>query len=298
MGSGTGVYPDPQKETMSEKQFKLTFIPIFSVLIILLSASCLSVVEKAGQALDGSAFAEKRTALYRAPGMELWEMHNKSGERSFIITMNKYPTMKFRASAPNESGEFNMVSLDYLGGSAQGWNEFRLDLAGDGRLVLDETTASISVQDEIEPIQITFARIKRYDTRLSGNEALALLRNRHERIKVITEWMNTNEAAPKDIDLKKFEEYWKPVLFPELVPKKKKPADWQQENDKWSRAESINWNISYTERLFPEELREIRNSGTMLRDWEEAIDWLYNEYEWSRIQEVLGRETVLINKKK
>ena len=254
-------------------------------------------MEKAGQALDGSAFAEKRTALYSAPGMELWEMRSKAGERSFIITMSKYPTMKFRASEPNESGEFNMVSFNYLGGSAQGWNEFSLELAGDGKLVLDGTTASISVQNEIEPIQITFARIKRYDTRLSGNEALALLRNRHERIKAITEWMNSNETAPKDMTVNKFEEYWKPILFPELVSKKKRPQGWQQENDQWNRAESINWNISYTERLFPEELREIRNSGTMLRDWEEAFDWLYNEYEWSRIQGILGQETVLTKKK-
>jgi len=278
--------------------FKLTFIPIFSGLILFLSTGCLSLVEKAGQVIDGSAFAEKRTALYRAPGMELWEMRSKAGGRSFIITMRKYPTMKLRASEPDESGEFNMVSLDYLGGSAQSWNEFRLELSGDGKLVLDRTTASISVHhDSVEPIQITFARIKRYDTRLSGNEALSLLRNRHERIKAITEWMNSNETAPKGINIKKFEEYWKPVLFPELVPKKKRPADWQRENDQWNRAESINWNKSYTERLFPEELREIRNSGTMLRDWEEAFDWLYNEYEWSRIKEALSQETILQKKK-
>jgi len=254
------------------------------------------VFEKAGQTLDGSAFAEKRTALYRAQDMEMWEMLSKAGERSFIITMSNYPTMKIRASEPNESGEFNIVSLDYLGGGAQGWNEFRLELSGEGKLVLDETSAAISVQNEIEPIQINFARIKRYDTRLSGNEALTMLRNRHERIKAVTEWMNSNEAAPKDIDLNKFEEYWKPILFPELVSKKKRPADWQRENDQWNRAESVNWNKSYTERLFPEELRELRNSSTMLRDWEEALDWLYNEYEWKRIQEMLSRETVLQKK--
>jgi len=288
-------------ENRSMMPGRLFLIPHSSFLILLLCAlftSCLSLMEKAGQALDGSAFAEKRIARYRAQNMELWEMRNKAGERSFIITMNKYPTMKFRASGPDGSGEFNMVSFDYLGGSAQGWNEFRLDLAGDGKLVLDETSASISVHhDSVEPIQITFARIKRFDTRLSGNEALTLLRNRHERIKAVTEWMNTSETAPKDMDINKFDEYWKPILFPELLSKKKRPQGWQMENDQWNRAESVRWNISYTERLLPEELREIRNSGTMLRDWEEALDWLYNEYEWSRIQEILSRETVLTKSK-
>jgi hypothetical protein len=258
---------------------------------------CVSLVEMTGRALDGSAFAEKKIAVYRAPGMELREMRGKAGARSFIITMSKYPTIKFRASEPNEQGEFILISMDYLGGSAQGWNEFRLDLAGEGILVFGEKTAAISVRDEIEQIQISFARIKRYDTRLSGNEALTLLRNRHERVKAITEWMNGRETAPKGMNVKKFEKYWKPILFPETVSKKKRPPDWQRADDQWNRVESIRWNKSYTERLFPEELREIRNSGTMLRDWEEAIDWIYNEYEWSRIQETLSQETVLTKKK-
>jgi len=271
---------------------KLFLIPLSSFLILLFT-SCVSLVEKAGQFLDGSASAEKKTAAYKASDMELWEMLDKAGGRSFIIMLEKYPTMKFRASEPNEQGEFNLVSLDYLGGSPQGWNEFSLELAGEGRLVFDEKTASISVhRDSVETIQISYARIKRYDTRLSGNEALALLRNRHERIKSVAEWMK-GQSAPEAKDVNNFEKYWKPILFPETVSKKKRPPDWQRENDQWNRAESINWNKTYTERLFPEELREIRNSGTMLRDWEEALDWIYNEYEWNRIREILSRETVL-----
>jgi len=257
---------------------------------------CVSLVEKAGQVLDGSAFTEKKTAVYKANDMELWETRNKAGESSFIIILNNYPTIKFRASAPNEKGEFNMVSLDYLGGSPHGWNEFRMDLAGQGMLVLGEKTASIRLS-EIEPIQISFARIRRYDTRLSGNEALTSLRNRYERIKAVTEWMSGRENVPEKMNVKNFEKYWKPILFPETAAKKKRPADWRQTGDQWVRAESINWNKTYTERLLPEELREIRNSGTLLRDWEEALDWLYNEYEWGRIQETLSLETTLTKKK-
>jgi hypothetical protein len=255
-------------------------------------------LELAGKALDGSAFAEKKIAVYKASDMELWQMRGKTGVRSLIIMLEKYPTMRLRASEPNEEGEFNLVSLDYLGGSAQGWNEFKLDIAGEGKLVYGDKTASISVHhDSVEQIQISFARIKRYDTRLSGNEALTLLRNRHERIKSITEWMNSRETPPPKMDADDFEKRWKPILFPEIVPKRKRPKDWQQQNDQWNRAESVRWNKSYTERVFPEELREIRDSGTMLRDWEEALDWIYNEYEWSRLKEILGQETVLTRKK-
>jgi hypothetical protein len=265
-------------------------------LYLLFATGCVSLVEKAGRAIDGSAFSEKKIAVYRATGMELWEMRNKAGERSFIIKLNNYPTISLRGSAPNEQGEFNLVSLDYLGGSAQGWNEFRLDLSGEGRLVLSDTTAAISIQPEIETIQISSARIKRYDTRLSGDEALTGLRNRHERIKTIAQWMINRDTASQRTDIKYFEKYWKPILFPEIVSKKKRPQEWQQADSQWNMAESIRWNKGYTERLFPEELREIRNSGTMLRDWEEALDWLYNEYEWPHIQEMLSRETVLVKK--
>jgi len=277
---------------MARKSSLLFLIPHSSFLILLLG--CVSLVEKTGQVLDGSAFAEKKIAVYSDADMELREMRNKAGESSFVITLNKYPTMRFRASGPDERGEFSLLSLDYLGGSPQGWNEFRLDLVGEGKLVLEGSTAAISVhQDSVEPIQISFARIKRYDTRLSGNEALSLLRNRHERVKAIAEWMNSREDAPKEIYIKYFDEYWKRILFPEIVSKNKRPAGWQQDNDQWQRAEGVRWNKGYTERMFPEELREIRNSGTLLRDWEEALDWIYNEHGWGRIQEMLGRETVL-----
>jgi hypothetical protein len=63
----------------------------------------------------------------------------------------------------------------------------------------------------------------------------------------------------------------------------KKPGGWRQENDRFVRADSINWNRSYTERAFPEELWEYRNSGALLRDWEEAAAWIYVEYAWDSI---------------
>jgi hypothetical protein len=227
--------------------------------------------------------------------MELWEMRNKAGEHSVLITLRKFPTMKIRGSAPDERGEFTVTSLDYLGGGPHGWNEYRLDLSGTGNLVLGETTAALSIPDAIETVGISSGRIRRYDTRITGTEALTSLRNRHERIIAIAEWLNSPEnPSAKAIDnQKEFEQYWKPILFPEITAKKKRPELWLQEGDRQVMAEDIRWNTSYTERVFPEVLRGVRDSGTMLRDWEEALDWLYIEYEWSRITESLSTETVL-----
>jgi hypothetical protein len=270
--------------------------PIF--LCSLLFVGCVTLVEKTGQALDGSAFKEKKTAVYRTDDMEIKEMRTKAGERSVLIALNRFPAMKIRGSAPDDTGTMQLESLEYLGGNTHGWNEYRLDIDGRGRAELGEKTASFALTGSIDPVQISWGRIRRYDTRITGNDALSGLRNRRERILALTEWMNSGETSPVGMTQKSFEQYWNPVLFPEMAAKKKRPAGWQQEGDLFVKAEDINWNTSYTERVFPELLRTIRDSGTMLRDWEEALEWIYIEYEWSGIMETLSQETVLIKRKR
>ncbi len=229
--------------------------------------------------------------------MEIRKMRNKAKDYSVIITLERFSTMKIRGSMPDGQGEFQLTALDYLGGNVHGWNEYRIDLAGSGNLVLGEKTARLSIPNEIETVGISSGRIRRYDTRITGTEALSNLRNRHERILALTEWMNSRDNPPSFDDRDEFEQYWKPVLFPEMVSKRKKPAGWLQENDQWAKAEDIRWNTGYTGRVFPEILWTIRNSGTMLRDWEEAVEWIYIEYEWNRIRELLARE-ILFDRKK
>jgi hypothetical protein len=284
---------------------KLTFFVLICVSLPLLWGGCVSLVEKAGKFLDGSSRDEKKIAVYRAAlkdgeGMGVTEVQNKAGDSLVIITLEQFPSIKIRGSAPDAQGEFYLTALDYLGGSPHGWNEYRLDLAALGTLVLGETSATLSVPNEIIAVEISSGRIRRFDTRITGNEALTSLSNRRERILALSEWMNapSQEAVPRNLSRSNFEKYWKPVLFPELVFKKKRPSGWNQEGDDWARAEDIRWNASYTKRVFPEELWSIRDSGTMLRDWEEAFEWIYVEYSWNRIVELLSQETVLNKAKK
>jgi len=288
---------------------------IYSIALppLLLVFGCLSVMEKTGQFLDGSLLAEKQTALYRAAGkdgavadMEIAVVEKKgtvpvtetdegkssSSAQSVIITINKYPMIKFRGSFPDEENGFFLTTLDYLAGSTHGWNEYSLDLLGSGSLVLGDT-AVFQITEEIEPIQISTGRIHRYDTRITGIEALTGLRNRRERVIALVEWMRSLDDAPKGQSISNFEVYWKPILFPEMVKKKKRPADWQQEGDVFIRAEDIRWNTGYTQRVFSEELFPVRNSGTLLRDWEEALSWIYYEYEWENITELLSQQIIL-----
>ena len=278
---------------------KIKILALFAVPILLLSG-CLSVVEKTGQVLDGSAFAEKRVARYRALeregaalDFEIHEMRNRRGQLSLVILPKDFPAIKIRGTEPDAEGNFWVSSLEYLSGSASGWNEYSLEIFGTGTFIQNSGEASFSLDGELEQVQISQGRIRRYDTRITGNDAQAALRNRAVRIEALTEWMLAREGAPQGLSRKNFNSYWKPVLFPELSAKRRRPAGWTQRGDSWGRAEDIRWNHSYSERTFPEEFWPVRNSGTFLRDWEEAFEWVYLQYEWGRLSEALSHETTL-----
>jgi hypothetical protein len=249
-------------------------------------------MENAGRLVDGSS--EKIIARYSDAGksMEITRVENRAGDQSVLISLSRFPYMKLRGSPPGEQGEFDLVCLEYLGGSVHGWTEYKLELLGAGVILLDGSP-SIKITDDIEPVQISSGRIHRYDTRITGGEALANLRNRRERILSLTEWMSARQNTPKDLELTHFEKYWKPVLFPELSPEKSRPAGWARDGDVYVKTEDIRWNTSYTEREFTEQLALVRDSGTLLRDWEDAVSWIYLEYEWEKIKLELSHETTL-----
>jgi len=249
------------------------------------------MMEKTGKFLDGSS--EKVTALYCWENLYISEVINRNKEEFILIQISDFPMIAFRANLPDEKGEFNLVSLEYLGGNlARGWIEFTIAVLGTGKFTAEDSAAIFFINGEIEQVQITDGSIQRYETRITGEEALTALRNRQERVVFLANWMKTLESPDyQDIN---FASYWKPILFPELVSQKKKPDGWSREGDIFQRAESIRWNTSYTERVFPEELHNIRNSGTLLRDWEESLSWIYIQYEWDNIMELLSAQTGLI----
>jgi hypothetical protein len=277
---------------------------VFSIVLIilpaLLCAGCVSLMEKTGRVLDGSAFAEKKIARYRARkkkgaafDMELLHASDKAGQRLLVITQNKFPAVQIRGTEPNAENAFYVRSVDYISGNTSGWNQYSLELSGSGTCVLGDSTAIISLNNDIEKVQISRGKIRRFDTTITDSEALTNLRNREERIESLVEWMKERENAPHGLDRKAFQAYWKPILVPEICPKRKRPAGWRIDGDIFIRAEDIKWNTGYTERVFPETLRPVRDSGTLLRDWEEALEWVYLQYEWETLTAMLSREITL-----
>jgi len=268
------------------------------IILLILICGCTGFVETAGQVLDGTAFLEKTVSHYRsytgygAPyDINIEIVENKNKEKSLLITLDQFPMIKLRGTFPENDGMFHFSSLEYLSGSTHGFNEYTSELYGSGLLILREIS-TIEIIEHPFQVQITNSRIQRYDTRITGSDAVNAMRNRRDRITSLAHWMLTKTNITGQ-SIKEFEDFWKPVLLPEMVINNKRPEGWRQTDDIFLAAQDISWNTGYTERVFPPELKPVRDSGTLLRDFEEALSLIYLEYEWENLINILSNKIIL-----
>ena len=262
----------------------------FSIMpVILLFTSCISLIQRGGEFLEGGA--DRQIAVYRGEGFVVRELRAKEGPdgaegAEFLeITGRQWPGLAFRGSMPDSNGRVHLTEARFLSSHVHGWNEFNLELLGNAFFrVTNAGEVIFYIDGEVERVQINSGRILLRSNLLVGTEALIPLRNRRERIIALNEWMHEwNKNGPLFAGQKEFENFWKPHLFPELVSRRKRPQEFRNENAEWARKDSVRWNLTYTENIFPEHLREYRNSGAMLRDWEEALPWIFMEYSFNII---------------
>lgn len=272
---------------------KLPFLlPVLAVFL----GGCSSLVEGGGRLLEGSALAEKTLARYRTapgeePAVEVREVRGKDGKIRLAILPGALPALVLKGSAPEGNGEFYLDSLYFLCSNPTGWNELTRELSGGGFFLRSGRRGVLRLEDSLEVLDITGGKIRRKSARLIAGEALQALRNRDERIRALCGWMLHREGPGGFGSRRAFEGYWKPILFPELA--RRKPPAWAEQAPVWTAGGGLRWNEAYTAACFPEELRDIRNSGALLRDWEEAAGWIYLEYYWDAILGALGKEIQL-----
>ncbi|GHV61096.1 hypothetical protein AGMMS49587_04330 [Spirochaetia bacterium] len=276
--------------------------------LVMTLSGCSTLVEKSAHVLEGSAFKEKVLGVYREQpkqGIRVSLMREKGGEEFLAITSDAVPNLRIRGTLPNLSeimnlstgGSFQLDSLYFLSPNLTGWNEFTLGLSGGGIFTVTGTGATLHLDMPVIKVSVTAGKIRRDNNRISGDQAFTALRNRQERISALTEWMHTENAQGEFKDQDAFDKYWKPILLPELVSHRKRPPDWSKENAVWVIADDVKWNTAYTRARFPEELHKVRDSGTLLRDWEEALSWIYFDYEWDALIASLNKDITLIKVK-
>jgi hypothetical protein len=249
---------------------EIVFHIVIVVLIMMISGCETSISKLESEKINGAVITVKHI--------------QSNDDKEFLeIALSNVPNLLFNTSLPDASGRIYLTSYNYFCSSIFGWNDFTMDVSASGTLIENGGRTLLHINSPIEVIGISSGKIRYNEERLIDDSALRTLNNRYERILALSEWMHTQSDVPLFNDEKDFENYWKPLIFPELVSARKRPSSWKKENAEWNRADDINWNVSYTENLFPEDLHVYRNSGGLLRDWEEALSWIYVEYHWNDV---------------
>jgi hypothetical protein len=298
---------------------------VFLWLIPLLAVSgCMSLTETAGRIVDGSKFAEKTLETYSGEnGINLFRIRFRDGTAALKLTFESRPNLAFYLSPAGETSRYILSSCTFLASTLKGWNEFTMDLSGTGSFEVPGNDFERKAEgkeryrlvlENIEEIGISSGRIRAGENRLSGDEARRLLQNRKERIEALVGWMKDHVSAAASTTTgasalsgasagffqneKEFAAYWKPILLPEMTPKRKRPADYSGErNDiEWTRAEDVRWNTAYSAKHFPEDVAVLRNSGALLRDWEEALPWIYLSFQWEDIINSITGELYFVSR--
>ena len=215
---------------------------------------------------------------------------SKTGSTDFIVRLNPKSRTIFRGSVePQGSVEtagadaylMTVDQMHWFSNWHDGWTE--ADITTTGTLLLEKngTKWDVTVLSKLVPEQTTQAKLRYRDTIKRNDEAVSLMNRRIERITATVEWLSKklpSDRFSENGGIKAFGKEAGSILFPELYgypAGTEKSADTAENR---SRGEGYSWDIAYTKETFPEYMKEIRNSGTLFRDWEESTDLIYFMY--------------------
>jgi len=186
----------------------------------------------------------------------------------------------------NPDGTLTAESVDWFTNWQNGWTEARFFAAGTVRV--DGTGAGAKLT-AVEPLILQStesARIRYRDSIIAGDEAAQLADRRLLRAEtaalVLQNALNGREFrafnAKKSRDrAESFDYVAGQYLFPERYgyPEGVNPSPKNDQNR--ARGEGFDWDTAYTATLDPR-LAEVRNTGTLWRDWEECAELIYFIY--------------------
>ncbi|GHV82805.1 hypothetical protein AGMMS50212_01450 [Spirochaetia bacterium] len=283
------------------------FTAFFFVSILCGCGTITNVVEMGGHVLDGTAFLYKTKVVYRDNAVsskakfEFKVVQAKDGTQGAQFSCKEMPELLFYAKLREGENEddFELSAMRFLAGSIGGWVEFYCGLKGSSSLKPAGAPNAEFTLSDVKTTAITNAALRRNASTIYGERALEIMRGRQNRILAYTAYMKEKDA-PDFKNKKEFEKYWEEQLLPETVSKKRRPAAYNEiktEKKDFVLAEDVKWNSKYSEEYFPENLRTLRNSGSLLRDWEEAFAWFYLEYNWDKILDYLYEQKNLVRVK-
>ncbi len=181
-----------------------------------------------------------------------------------------------------------LTEVRYFGNWRKGWTE--ATFAATGRLALrfEDGRWRLSIEEAPAVGAAKTAKLRYLDDYLWGDRALEAVRHRMERIEAAAAVLREDCASWFDLPEKpkglfkrergtSLTETVGPVLFPEVYGYPN--GTWKE--GPWRAGDGRKWDTGYTKSRFPAFLHEVRDSGTLYRDWEEALPLWYLTVQWT-----------------
>ncbi len=263
--------------------------PLFSAAMSLVAFASAFLGACAGLPREGWAVDGKALPKGAAIGLSLAE-----GDVTEAVLTSPYlgegVEVRGEVVPPLSSSSYliELTELRYFGNWRKGWTEATFALTGSLRLRIEDGQWRCALEEAPVVGSATSAKLRYADDFLYGDRALEAVRHRTERINAAVAVLRGNGAtwfdmAEKPEGLFKRErglsltEAVGPVLFPEVYGY---PSGTWKEGP-WLKGDGRKWDTGYTKSRFPEHLREVRDSGTLYRDWEEALPLWYLAVQWA-----------------
>lgn len=219
-----------------------------------------------------------------------------------------------------DSRELELNSFHLIANWPRGWTEIEMELSGKFTLSkntdLDTYSYKATITEEFEYWEVQTGAIKYEDSYYRDRDGLRKVSNRVARVMAAVDFLREINGDEKKI----YGHFWrkssygdamfwdiKKMFFPETMIFKQIQDSNQlitgfteQNNlkisDKFQWGNYMLWRKDYTEQCFPEHLKNVRNSGTLYRDFEETPGLfltLYNmEYFFNNILSEIEFEVI------
>lgn len=234
-----------------------------------------------------------------ATGPAVWDSVTiEQGEEyttAYLVLSGRSRNVLSGPATRNGDGSWTVEAeeLQWFSNWHEGWSEAVIMVTGTLRLT--NTGSGWQVQ-RISPVRTDYAAqgaIRYRDTRLTGDAGTDAVSRRLNRISAavafLSEALDGEQFTRFTVDSKKvressFEYRAGRLLFPEQYGY---PEGTEESTNgrEYNRGEGLRWDTGYTELYVPETLHDVRNSGTLYRDWEETGELFYYMYTLENLNE-------------
>lgn len=244
-----------------------------------------------GRGLDS---ADRRFALHPARGRDgkprlAIECRGLAG---VVLSAPAEPAELDRLFGAPPAGElsFSLEAMGQFCNWERGYSEYERGMSGRVSLRADGGAWRLRAEAGMAPLDVAAAAIRLGDDLVRGDRAVAAMRDRLARVEALAPFLDEHlyayfephpeRAVRAGACPREFKDDCRDLLLPELAPPERRLPAWTDRPSGWDFAEGVAWNRDYSKALFNPQLAAVRQGGTLLRDYEEALPLIYARWRW------------------